>query len=118
MDTENLLRSLNVHKVKYVIIGATAFPVHGYSRATTDIDIFIQATAKNAQRTLNALQDIGYYISDLSIKELLSKKILLRQYLLEADIHPYVTGVDFEGVWVAKSVGQNRYDQLILCQPQ
>ncbi len=26
MDTESLLQSLNAHKVRYVIIGATAFP--------------------------------------------------------------------------------------------
>jgi predicted nucleotidyltransferase len=39
MDIENLLRLFNVHKVKYVIIGATAFPVHGYARTTLEIDI-------------------------------------------------------------------------------
>jgi hypothetical protein len=26
MDTESLLQSLNTHKVRYVVIGATAFP--------------------------------------------------------------------------------------------
>ena len=41
MDTESLLKSLNAHNVEYVVVGATAFPVHGYSRATLDIDIFI-----------------------------------------------------------------------------
>ncbi len=41
MDTESLLKSLNAHKVRYVIIGATAFPIHGYARATLDIDIFL-----------------------------------------------------------------------------
>jgi len=28
MDIEELLKSLNVHNVEFVIIGATAFPVH------------------------------------------------------------------------------------------
>ena len=42
MDIESLLRLLNAHKVKYVIIGAAAFPVHGYARATLDVDIFIE----------------------------------------------------------------------------
>jgi len=36
MGIENLLKSLNGHDVRYVIIGATAFPVHGFSRATLD----------------------------------------------------------------------------------
>ncbi len=38
MDIEGLLRSLNAHSVEYVIIGATAFPIHGYARATLDVD--------------------------------------------------------------------------------
>jgi hypothetical protein len=32
------LKSLNTHNVRYVIIGATAFPVHGYARATLDLE--------------------------------------------------------------------------------
>ena len=44
MDTESLLKSLGTYKVRYVVIGATAFPVHGYARATLDIDIFIEST--------------------------------------------------------------------------
>ena len=34
MAIENLLRLLKEHKVKFVIIGAAAFPVDGYARAT------------------------------------------------------------------------------------
>ena len=49
MDTESLLKSLKEHKVQFVIIGATAFPVHGYSRATLDIDIFIRPEKLNAE---------------------------------------------------------------------
>src|SRR3989304_3451993 len=55
MDTESLLKSLNEKKIKFVIIGAAAFPIHGYSRATLDIDIFIEKTKKNAERTLKEI---------------------------------------------------------------
>jgi hypothetical protein len=55
MDIENLLKSLNEHEVCYVIIGASSFPVHGYSREILDIDIFIEPTKENAERTLKAL---------------------------------------------------------------
>lgn len=51
MDTESLLKSLNVHNVRYVIIGATAFPIHGYARATLDVDIFIEPVKANAGKT-------------------------------------------------------------------
>ena len=99
MDTEKLLASLNAHSVRYVIIGATAFPVHGYARATLDIDIFIDATPENAQGTLDALKDVGYDLTDVTLEDLLTKKLLIRQYVLETDIHPFVAGVTFEEVW-------------------
>ncbi len=99
MDTEKLLASLNAHSVRYVVIGATAFPVHGYARATLDIDIFIDATPENAQRTLNALKDVGYDLTDITLEDLLTKKLLIRQYVLETDIHPFAAGVTFEEVW-------------------
>ena len=61
MDIEGLLRSLNVHSVEYVLIGARpAFPVHGYARATLDVDIFIRPTPENALRTRRALIAFGY----------------------------------------------------------
>jgi len=82
-----------------VVIGATAFPVHGYSRATLDIDIFIKPEISNAAKTLAALKDFGYDVSDIAIDELLTKKILIRQHLVETDIHPFVKGVAFDEVW-------------------
>jgi predicted nucleotidyltransferase len=99
VDTESLLKSLKGHKVKFVIIGATAFPVHGYSRATLDIDIFIKPEISNAEKTLSALEEFGYDVTDITVDELLTKKILIRQYLVETDIHPYVKGVSFDTVW-------------------
>lgn len=102
MDTESLLKSLKEHKVKFVIIGATAFPVHGYSRATLDIDIFIRPERSNAEKTLAALKSFGYDVRDVTVDELLNKKILIRQYLVETDIHPYVKGVSFDDVWKNK----------------
>ena len=102
MDTESLLKSLKEHKVQFVIIGATAFPVHGYSRATLDIDIFIKPETANAEKTLSALEEFGYDIKDITVHELLTKKILIRQYLVETDIHPHVKGVSFDDVWQNK----------------
>lgn len=99
MDIEDLLRSLNAHRVEFVIIGATAFPIHGYARATLDIDIFIRPEPDNAALLLEALKEFGYDISDITLEDLLTKKVLIRQYLVETDIHPFVTGVTFDRVW-------------------
>lgn len=99
MDIENLLKSLKDHKVRFVIIGAAAFPVHGYTRSTLDIDIAIEPTPANAKRTLQALKSFGYDVSDTSVQELLEKKVLIRQYLVETDIHPFVTGIQWPRLW-------------------
>lgn len=60
MTTERLLKLLKEHQVKFVIIGATAFPVHGYVRATLDLDILIEPEKSNAERLWQALKKFGY----------------------------------------------------------
>jgi len=102
MDVEKLLKLLKENKVRFVIIGATAFPVYGYSRATLDTDIFIEPNHSNAEKTLRALAKFGYDVTDISVEDLLTKKILIRQYLVETDIHPFVTGTTFGSLWAHK----------------
>ncbi len=106
MDTESLLRSLSAHDVCFVVIGAAAFPIHGYARATLDIDIFIEPTSENAARAREALRVAGYDMTDVSIEDLLTKKLLIRQYSLETDVHPFVAGVSFEEVWDRRVEGR------------
>jgi predicted nucleotidyltransferase len=102
MDTEGLLKLLNANKVDYVIIGATAFPVHGYARATLDIDIFVRPELNNIKRVKKALMEFGYDMTDISYQDLLNNKLLIRQYIVETDIHPFVKGVTFEEIWKNK----------------
>lgn len=102
MDIESLLRLLRENAVEFVVIGAAAFPVHGYSRATLDLDVFIRPDPRNARATRKALEEFGYDVTDLSIEDLLTKKVLIRQYIVETDIHPFVTGTTFDQVWQHK----------------
>ena len=102
MDTKRLLKLLKEYRVRFVIIGATAFPVHGYSRATLDIDIFIKPERPNAERVWKALKEFGYDMTGVTLDELLTKKLLIRQYSVETDVHPFVKGVTFQNVWKNK----------------
>lgn len=99
MDIEGLLKSLSAGEVKFVVIGAMAFPVHGYARATLDIDIFIEPAPENARRCRAALQAFGYDMTDCSVEDLLTKKVLIRQYAVACDVHPFVKGVTWDEVW-------------------
>jgi len=103
MDIEQLLKLFKEHKVKFVVIGAEAFPAYGYSRTTLDIDIFIEPTIENAQKTIKALKEFGYdVIDDITLESFLDNKTLIRQYLIATDIHPFVKGVEFQNVWKKK----------------
>ena len=102
MKIEKLLSLLKDNKVEFVLIGAVTFPVYGYSRSTLDTDIFIRPTIKNARNTLISLKEFGYDVSSLTPESLLKKKTLIRQYIVETDIHPFVKGISFEEAWENK----------------
>jgi len=105
MNVKKLLRLLVEHKVKFVIIGAWAFPAYGYTRNTLDIDIFFDPTKANVKRLTETLKEFGYDgIEDLTIEQLLNKKTLFRQYIMDTDIHPFVAGVSFSEVWKSRAV--------------
>ena len=46
--------------------------------------------------------DFGYDLTDISESDMLKNKLLIRQYALETDIHPFVKGVTFENIWKNK----------------
>jgi len=99
MDTERLLKLLKENKVIFIVIGASAFPVYGYARATLDIDLFVKPDLENIRRTIKALEEFGYDLKDLTPKDFVENKVLIRQYLVEADIHPFVKGISFDKAW-------------------
>jgi predicted nucleotidyltransferase len=111
MDTEQLLKLLKGNKVTFLVIGASAFPVYGYARATLDIDLFVKPDIENIKRVMKALKEFGYDITDLSPEDFLSSKILIRQCTVEADIHPFVKGITFEEAWknrISAKFGETR----------
>jgi len=99
MDTEQLLKLLKENRAIFLVIGASAFPVYGYARATLDLDLFVKPEIKNVKKVMRALKEFGYDITDLSPEDFLNNKILIRQFILEADIHPFVKGITFEEAW-------------------
>ena len=54
-DLKALIDSLNRQQVDYLLIGGYALFVHGYHRATTDIDVLVPATIESGARVKTAL---------------------------------------------------------------
>lgn len=53
-----LAQALTAFGVEYALIGGTAMAVHGFSRATKDIDLLLPVSADNNARLLKALASI------------------------------------------------------------
>ncbi len=78
-------------------------PAYGYERFTRDIDILFEPTEGNAQKVVTALQKAGYDgIQDLPLETVLTKKVLLRDFMQQADTHPKVAGMSFDDAWASR----------------
>jgi hypothetical protein len=58
-DFFDLLRVLSEHRVEFVVIGGLAVALHGYVRATKDIDIVPKPSRENLTRLWSAVSEIG-----------------------------------------------------------
>ena len=58
-DILSLWRSLNNNNVRYIMIGGFATNLHGYNRATNDIDLWIDDTLQNRKNLRKALKEQG-----------------------------------------------------------
>lgn len=61
-----ILREFNRQGVNYLVIGGAAVNVHGFTRATGDLDIWYDPTPSNFKRLLSAIEAAGFDISALA----------------------------------------------------
>jgi hypothetical protein len=57
-DVVGLARSLNRHRVRYLLVGGYALAAHGYVRMTEDIDIAVAPDPENSRRWILALSEL------------------------------------------------------------
>ena len=55
-----VLWALDRGSVRYLIVGGVAVNLHGYVRATRDLDLVIEPDPDNATRAIHTLRDLGY----------------------------------------------------------
>jgi hypothetical protein len=55
---------------------------------------------------MKALRQFGYDLADFKENDFLTHKVLIRQYVLETDVHPFVKGVSFDEIWKNKISGR------------
>ena len=54
----DLLAALSKHRVDYALVGGAAVILHGLTRFTEDIDLFLPTDASNLDRLKDALRDV------------------------------------------------------------
>ncbi|PTX12553.1 hypothetical protein C8N37_102247 [Sphingobacterium faecium] len=74
-DFRDFLTALNKHEVRYILVGGFAVILHGYSRTTGDMDIWVERSETNYSKLKNAFLDFGMPVFDMTKENFLSHPI-------------------------------------------
>jgi len=76
---EKLLVLLTEARVDFIVVGGIAVSIQGYVRFTEDVDILIQASAKNIDRLLDCLGNYGEgFARELSLEDFTDEEGAIR----------------------------------------
>jgi len=105
-DYKDLLRILNKHKVKYLIVGAYAVIYYTEPRYTKDIDIWIEPEEKNAINVYKALKEFGAPLKGITVENFTDKNSVYQIGVepVRADIIMGLSNIDFDSAWRQKVV--------------
>src|SRR6476661_6302720 len=70
-DFRDFIEQLNVAEVKYILVGGFSVILHGYSRTTGDMDIWVERTPDNYIKIKTAFQKFGMPVFDMNEKNFL-----------------------------------------------
>lgn len=97
-DFSEFLKLLNAHHVEYLLIGGFAVAIHGYPRATADMDVWVARDRANVDRIVACLREFGFDTPDL-VPELFEdpdRIIRMGEAPLRIEILMSIDGVTFE----------------------
>jgi hypothetical protein len=65
-DFRDFLNALNTQEVRYLLVGGFSVILHGYSRTTGDMDIWVERTKENYQKLKQAFLQFGMPVFDMT----------------------------------------------------
>ena len=71
-DFQDFIVALNKNEVEYIVVGGYSVILHGYSRTTGDLDVWVNKTVDNYHRLVLAFQSFGLAIFDMNEDNFLS----------------------------------------------
>ena len=105
-DFKEFLKLLNDKEVRYLLIGGYAVGYHGYPRATSDMDIWIDLHPDNAVRVVTALQEFGFNLPELKPEIFSKENAIIRMGIppMRLEISTGISGVEFEECYTSRIV--------------
>ena len=96
-EAAKFLALLNQYKVEYLIIGGAAVNVHGYTRATGDLDIWYNPVKENFDKLIEAIEAFGFETDSLKeITDLTKSFIRLPMDVIYVELLSMIDGkLDF-----------------------
>ena len=102
-DFRDFLNALNEAEVRYILVGGYSVVLHGYSRTTGDMDIWMERTSENYERIIKAFQIFGMPLFDMTESNFLSHPIwdvfTFGTPPVAIDIMVKIEGLNFEDVF-------------------
>jgi hypothetical protein len=100
-DFLDLLRAFADSNVRFLIVGAYALAVHGRPRATGDLDVWVEPTADNAARVIQALAQFGAPLEKVSAEDFSRPGIVFQMGLppVRIDVLTELSGLTFQEAW-------------------
>ncbi|MBL4700611.1 MAG: hypothetical protein JKX85_05060 [Phycisphaeraceae bacterium] len=100
-DFKEFLKLLSVEEVEYLLVGGYAVGYHGYPRATSDMDIWIAMSDRNAIKTTKVLADFGFQAPNLNKELFLRTECLVRMGTppFRIEILTDIDGVEFDSCY-------------------
>ena len=99
-DFRDFIRELNNYDVKYILVGGYSVILHGYSRTTGDMDIWVDRTIGNYNRIKLAFLNYGMPVFDMTEDKFLydseTDVFTFGRPPSSIDIMTIVKGLDFE----------------------
>ena len=104
-DFQDFIRELNEAEVKYVLVGGYSVILHGYSRTTGDLDVWVEPTPENYMRLVDAFIHFGLLLFDMTQEKFLRSEnydvFTFGRPPVSIDILTQLKGLEFESVFAS-----------------
>jgi predicted nucleotidyltransferase len=99
-DFRDFIHEFNDYNVRYILVGGYSVILHGYSRTTGDMDIWVDRTLENYNRIKLAFLNFGMPVFDMTEEKFLnndeSDVFTFGRAPVSIDLMTKVKGLDFE----------------------